>query len=52
MNKHGIYEAESKLGGVSRRDFIGKTMLAGAGITASSMILGTANNQADAQTKD
>lgn len=34
---------------VSRRSFIGKTMLAGAGIAASSMILGTTNNQADAQ---
>jgi len=37
---------------VSRRNFIGKTMLAGAGIAASSMILGTGSNQADAQTID
>ena len=36
---------------VSRRNFIGKTMLAGAGIAASSVILGTMQNQADAQTK-
>jgi len=35
----------------SRRNFISKTMLAGAGIAASSMILGTMQNQADAQTK-
>lgn len=52
MSNQGINESESRESGVSRRNFIGKTILAGAGITAGSMILGTTQNQANAQTKD
>jgi aryl-alcohol dehydrogenase-like predicted oxidoreductase len=37
---------------VSRRNFISKTLLSGAGVAAGSMLFGATNNQANAQTKD